>query len=67
MLHHLAGATIQIANFVNYNCHSLEDGKNKCTFTSKEVEVELPPLSGVKLHLISYHNNLGKYFCGDHY
>ena len=21
MLHHLAGATIQIANLVNYNCH----------------------------------------------
>ena len=26
MLHHLAGATIQIANLVNYNCHPLEDG-----------------------------------------
>ena len=27
MLHHLAGATIQIANLFNYNCHPLEDGK----------------------------------------
>ena len=29
MLHRLAGATIQIANLVNYNCHPLEDG-NQC-------------------------------------
>ena len=26
MLHHYAGATIQVANFVNYSCHPLEDG-----------------------------------------
>ena len=26
MLNHLAGATIQLANLVNYNCHPLEDG-----------------------------------------
>ena len=26
MLHHLAGATIQVANLVNYNCHPQEDG-----------------------------------------
>ena len=28
MLHQLAGATIQIANLVNYNCHPLQDGNN---------------------------------------
>ena len=28
MLQRLAGATIQVANLVNYNCHPLEDGKN---------------------------------------
>ena len=27
MLHHLAGATLQVANLFNYNCHPLEDGK----------------------------------------
>ena len=26
MLHNLAGATIQVANLVNYNCHPNEDG-----------------------------------------
>ena len=26
MLHHLAGVTVQVANFVNYNCHPLDDG-----------------------------------------
>ena len=26
MLHHLAGATIQIANLVKYSCHPLKDG-----------------------------------------
>ena len=26
MLHHLAGATIQVANLVIYNCDPLEDG-----------------------------------------
>ena len=26
MLHHLAGATIQLANLVNYNCRPQEDG-----------------------------------------
>ena len=26
MLHHLAGATIQVANLVNYNCNPKEDG-----------------------------------------
>ena len=26
MLHHLAGATIQVANLVNYNIHPQEDG-----------------------------------------
>ena len=26
MVHHLAGATIQVAILVNYNCHPLEDG-----------------------------------------
>ena len=26
MLHHLADATIQVANLVNYNCHPDEDG-----------------------------------------
>ena len=29
MLHHLAGATIQVANLDNYNCHPQEDGKKK--------------------------------------
>ena len=24
MLHHLAGATLQVANLVNYNCHPQE-------------------------------------------
>ena len=28
MLHHLAGATIQIANLVDYNCHPQEDVNN---------------------------------------
>ena len=28
MQHHLAGATIQVASTVNYNCHPLEDGNN---------------------------------------
>ena len=27
LLHHLAGASIQVANLVNYNCHPQEDGK----------------------------------------
>ena len=26
--HHLAGATMQIANLVNYNCNPIEDGNN---------------------------------------
>ena len=26
MLHHLAGATIELANLVNYNCHPQDDG-----------------------------------------
>ena len=26
MLHHLAGATIQVADLLNYNCHPQEDG-----------------------------------------
>ena len=26
MLHHLAGATIQVANLFNYNCHPQENG-----------------------------------------
>ena len=28
MLHHLAGATIQVANLVNYCCNPPEDGNN---------------------------------------
>ena len=28
MIHFLAGATIQVANIVNYNYHSQEDGNN---------------------------------------
>ena len=32
MLHHLAGATIQVANLVNYNCRPLEDGDNVLQF-----------------------------------
>ena len=28
MPHHLASATIQAANLVNYNCHPREDGKH---------------------------------------
>ena len=28
MLHHLAGATIQVVNLVSYNCHSQKYGKN---------------------------------------
>ena len=28
MLHHLAGATIQVANLVSYYCHPQEDGNN---------------------------------------
>ena len=32
MLHHFAGATIQIANLVNYDCHLNEDDNNlRCT------------------------------------
>ena len=27
----LAGATIQVANLVNYNCHPLEDGSKDIT------------------------------------
>ena len=26
MLHHLAGATIQVASLVNFNCHPEQDG-----------------------------------------
>ena len=26
MIHHLTGATIQVANLVNYNCHLQADG-----------------------------------------
>ena len=29
MLHHLASATIQVANLVNDNCHSHEDGNDE--------------------------------------
>ena len=32
MLHHLADATIQDANDVNYNCHPLEDGNKYMPF-----------------------------------
>ena len=35
MLHHLAGATIQVANLVNYNCHPLEDGNKDFTLWVK--------------------------------
>ena len=28
MLHYLAGATIQVANLANYNCHPLENDNN---------------------------------------
>ena len=35
MLHHLAGATLAIANLVNYNCHPFEGGKI-CSF--KEID-----------------------------
>ena len=34
MLHHLAGATIQIANLVNYNYHPNEDGNNYISINS---------------------------------
>ena len=34
MLHHLDGATIQVANYVNYNCHPLEDGNKYMPFSS---------------------------------
>ena len=44
MLHHLVGATIQVANLVNFNCHPLlEDGneastlnKNSCLSNAKK-------------------------------
>ena len=38
MLHYLAGATIQIANLVNYNCHPQVDG-NKNEFVPKSHEL----------------------------
>ena len=44
MLHNLAGATIQIGNLVNYNCHLLEDGKKLledtcCTLASWQLSM----------------------------
>ena len=42
MLHHLAGATIHVANIVNNNCHPIEDGNNRCNFTPNLVAAELP-------------------------
>ena len=33
MLHHLAGATIQVANLVNYYCHPRATSKNKDSVT----------------------------------
>ena len=36
MLHHLADATIQVANFVNYNCHPLDDGNDRIDFYQKK-------------------------------
>ena len=29
MLHYIAGAAIQVANLVNYNCHPLKDGNKQ--------------------------------------
>ena len=29
IIHHLAGAIIQVANLVIYNCHPLEDGNSR--------------------------------------
>ena len=46
MEHHLAGATIQVENLVNYNCHPLEDG-NK--------------ISSSKCKYIGFHKNRNKY------
>ena len=36
MLHHLAGATTQIANKVNLNCHPQVDGNNAIYINSLE-------------------------------
>ena len=37
MLHHLAGATIQVANLVNYNCHPLDDGNDRIDFYQTKI------------------------------
>ena len=37
MLHHLAGATIQVAYLVNYNCHPEEDG-NESLYTQGDFQ-----------------------------
>ena len=36
MQHHLAGATIQDANSVNYNCHSQDDGNKRMALISRK-------------------------------
>ena len=35
MLHHLVGATIQVANLVNYNCHPLLKDGNEASILNK--------------------------------
>ena len=40
MLHHLASATIQVANLVNYNCHSQKDC-NKNRFPHDTINPEI--------------------------
>ena len=57
MLHHLAIATIQVANLVNYNCHPQEDGNNidsKSDFFFKIVIISLH-VSIIETVLLSTH------------
>ena len=66
MLHHLAGATIQVANLVNYNFHPQEDG-NKFNPQSQNLpqntryEIYLLPMysskKGQPVAIILYDNN----------
>ena len=58
MLHQLAGATIQVANLINYNCHLLEDGNHlRPIFNSRRQCLprgsELFPLEAVPCSMVN--------------
>ena len=51
MLHHYAGATILVANLVNYNCHPIEVGKKQLKGYTKASGSSTAIKFRVKIHL----------------